>query len=68
VIDLGFRWNAQSGAYELVTDLDLWKQQIPIERFLAKLTHFPARSTVLGATVNEGFHVAEPNHAPDGSV
>ena len=23
--DLGFRWNAETGAYELVTDLDLWK-------------------------------------------
>ena len=57
--DLGFRWNAQSGAYELVTDLDLWKQQIPIERFLAKLTQRYALNTVLAATANEGFHVAE---------
>ena len=52
--DLGFRWNSKSGAYELVTDLDLWKQQIPIERFLAKLTQRYALNTVLAATANEG--------------
>ena len=26
--DIGFRWNSASESYELVTDLDLWKQQI----------------------------------------
>jgi len=36
--DIGFRWNSASESYELVTDLDLWKQQIPVERFLSKLT------------------------------
>ena len=66
--DLGFRWNAQSGAYELVTDLDLWKQQIPIERFLAKLTQRYALNTVLAATANEGFQVAEQTQAQDGSI
>ena len=66
--DLGFRWNAQSGAYELVTDLDLWKQQIPIERFLAKLTQRYALNTVLAATANEGFQVAEQIQAQDGSI
>ena len=66
--DLGFRWNAQSGAYELVTDLDLWKQTIPIERFLAKLTQRYAFNTVLTATSNEGFQVSEQCVAQDGSI
>ena len=66
--DLGFRWNAKSGSYELVTDLDLWKQQIPIERFLAKLTQRYALNTVLAATANEGFQVAEQTQAQDGSI
>ena len=44
--DLGFRWNATNGAYELVTDLDLWEQPVPIERFLAKLTQRDRKSTV----------------------
>ena len=66
--DLGFQWNAKSGSYELVTDLDLWKQQIPIERFLAKLTQRYALNTVLVATANEGFQVAEQTQAQDGSI
>ena len=66
--DLGFRWNAESGAYELVTDLDLWKQTIPVERFLAKLTQRYAFNTVLAASSREGFEVAEQSTAQDGSI
>ena len=66
--DLGFRWNDQSGAYELVTDLDLWKQTIPIERFLAKLTQRYAFNTVLSATSIEGFQVSEQRVTQDGSI
>ena len=66
--DLGFRWNAATGAYELVTDLDLWKQTIPIERFLAKLTQRYAVNTVLSATQSEGFQVAEQSLLQDGSI
>ena len=57
--DLGFRWNDQTGAYELVTDLDLWKQTIPVERFLSKLTQRYALNTVLKASGSEGFQVNE---------
>lgn len=66
--DLGFRWNAESGAYELVTDLDLWKQTIPVERFLSKLTQRYAFNTVLAASSREGFEVAEQSTAQDGSI
>jgi len=66
--DLGFRWNAESGTYELVTDLDLWKQTIPVERFLAKLTQRYAFNTVLAASSREGFEVAEQSTAQDGSI
>ncbi len=66
--DLGFRWNAKSGAFELVTDLDLWKQTIPVERFLAKLTQRYALNTVLAASATEGFEVAEQRDCQDGSI
>ena len=66
--DLGFRWNDQTGAYELVTDLDLWKQTIPIERFLAKLTQRYALNHVLLATDREGFQVSEQRVTQDGSI
>jgi hypothetical protein len=66
--DIGFRWNSASESYELVTDLDLWKQQIPVERFLSKLTQRYALNTVLAATAKEGFQVAEQTQTEDGSI
>ena len=66
--DLGFRWNEKTGAYELVTDLDLWKQTIPVERFLSKLTQRYALNTVLKASGIEGFQVAEQQVKQDGSI
>ncbi|WP_269621820.1 DUF1257 domain-containing protein [Prochlorococcus marinus] len=66
--DIGFRWNENQKAYELVTDLDLWKQQIPFDRFLSKLTQQYALSTVLAATAEEGFEVAERKNNIDGSI
>jgi hypothetical protein len=66
--DFGFRMNAETGAYELVTDLDLWKQEIPIERFLSKLTQRYALNSVLAATKTEGFELAEQSVQQDGSI
>ena len=66
--DIGFRWNSSSESYELVTDLDLWKQHIPVERFLSKLTQRYALNTVLAATTKEGFQVAEQTQTEDGSI
>ena len=45
--DFGFVWNEANGAYEFVTDLDLWRQTMPIERFLSRLTQRYALNTVL---------------------
>jgi hypothetical protein len=66
--DLGFRWNPSSGSYELVTDLDLWKQPIPVERFLAKLTQQYALRSILAASAQEGFQVSEQRQANDGTI
>ena len=66
--DIGFRWNDSTQAYELVTDLDLWKQQVPVERFLAQLTQRYAFNTGLAATKEEGFEVAEEKRNLDGSI
>jgi hypothetical protein len=66
--DVGFRWNPASGAYELVTDLDLWKRAVPVERFLAQLTQRYALRSILAASAEEGFQVSEQNQAADGSI
>ncbi len=66
--DIGFCWNKSTQTYELVADLDLWKQNIPVERFVAKLTQQYALNTVLSATKEEGFQVSEQKNHIDGSI
>jgi hypothetical protein len=66
--DIGFRWNEANGSYELVTDLELWKQPVPVERFLARLSQRYALRTILAATAEEGFQVAEQTNQRDGSI
>ena len=66
--DIGFRWNESSKSYELVTDLDLWRQSIPVERFLAQVTQRYALNTVLDSTSQEGFQVSEQKQNLDGSI
>ena len=66
--EIGFRWNEGSKSYELVTDLDLWKQSIPIERFLAQVTQRYALNTVLDSTAQEGFQISEQKENLDGSI
>ena len=66
--DIGFRFNKETCSYELVTDLDLWKQNIPIELFLSKLTQKYALNSVLYASQKEGFEVSEQKNLEDGSI
>lgn len=66
--DFGFVWNEANGAYEFVTDLDLWRQSMPVERFLSRLTQRYALNTVLKASLTEGFAVAEQRDCQDGSI
>jgi hypothetical protein len=66
--DIGFRWNPHNASYELVTDLELWKQPVPVERFLANLTQRYALRTILAASADEGFQVVEQTSAVDGSI
>ena len=66
--DIGFRWNQGSKSYELVTDLDLWKQTIPVERFLAQVTQRYALNTVINSTAQEGFQISEQKNNVDGSI
>ncbi len=66
--DIGFRWDAATGQYELVTDLDLWRQAVPVERFLAQLTQRYALRTILAASEAEGFQVQQQIQTVDGSI
>lgn len=66
--DIGFRWNSAEQRYELVTDLDLWKQSVPVERFLAQLTQRYALQSILRSSAEEGYQVAEQSQQADGSI
>ena len=45
--NVGFKWDKNSHSYELVTDLDLWKYELPVERFLSKVNQMYAYHTII---------------------
>ena len=65
---VGFKWNHQSNAYELVTDLDLWKFDIPVERFISKVTQMYAYQTIISKTKEDGYQIVEQKNKNDGSI
>ena len=65
---VGFKWNNNSNAYELVTDLDLWKFELPVERFISKITQMYAYETILSKTKEDGYQIVEQKNQNDGSI
>ena len=65
---VGFKWDKNSNAYELVTDLDLWKFEIPVERFISKVTQMYAYHTIISKTNEDGYQVIEQKNKNDGSI
>ena len=65
---VGFKWNNNSNAYELVTDLDLWKSEIPVERFISKVTQMYAYQTIISKTKEDGYQIIEEKNKNDGSI
>ena len=65
---VGFKWNNNSNTYELVTDLDLWKFEIPVERYISKVTQMYAYQTIISKTKEEGYQIVEQKNQNDGSI
>ena len=65
---VGFKWDSNSNAYELVTDLDLWKFEIPVERFISKVTQMYAYNTIISKTKEDGYQIVEQKNKNDGSI
>ena len=65
---VGFKWNSNSNAYELVTDLDLWKFDLPVERFISKVTQMYAYQTIISKTKEDGYQIVEQKNKNDGSI
>ena len=65
---VGFKWDNNSNTYELVTDLDLWKFEIPVERFISKVTQMYAYQTIISKTKEDGYQIVEQKNQNDGSI
>ena len=65
---VGFKWDNNTNSYELVTDLDLWKFDIPVERFISKITQMYAYYTIIEKTEEEGYQIVEQKNQNDGSI
>ena len=65
---VGFKWDNNSNAYELVTDLDLWKFELPVERFISKVTQMYAYQTIISKTKEDGYQIVEEKNTNDGSI
>ena len=65
---VGFKWDNNSSTYELVTDLDLWKFELPVERFISKVTQMYAYQTIISKTKEDGYQIVEQNNQNDGSI
>ena len=64
----GFKWNKNTNAFELVADLDLWKFDIPVERFISKVTQMYAYHTIIMKTEKDGYQIVEQKNKNDGSI
>ena len=65
---VGFKWENNSNTYELVTDLDLWKFELPVERFISKVTQMYAYETIISKTKEDGYQIVEQKNQNDGSI
>ena len=65
--DIGFRLN-NNGEYELVADIQTWKDPVPPKRFIEKVTQQYARMTVHNQVKEMGFEVEEEWEMDDNSI
>ena len=65
--DIGFRVN-NNGEYELVADIQTWKDPVPPKRFVEKVTQQYARMTVHNQIKEMGFKVEEEWEMDDNSI
>ncbi len=66
--DIGFRMDPRTGEYELVADLETWKEPISVDRFIDKVTQQYARMTIHNTVKEQGFQVEEEWEMDDNSI
>ena len=65
--DVGFK-RSQDGTLELVAELDTWNLDVPVSRFIDKLTQQYAIENIKTQTVEKGYDVESEVKNLDGSV
>ena len=66
--EIGFKWNKETESYELVAELDAWDLDVPVQRFIDKLTQQYAKATLLAVSEEEGFTLAEEHNKIDNTI
>ena len=67
-VDIGFKWNNTNETFEFIADRQTWSKNIPIERFLDKVTQQYARMIIHDTIKSEGFTVENEWEMDDNSI
>ena len=65
--DIGFRLN-KDGVYELVADIQTWKDPVPPRRFVEKVTQQYAKATILDTIQDKGFTIEKESTTIDNNI
>ena len=67
--DIGFRWNEKTETYDLYSDHSTWDLDVPVSRFIDKVTQQYARMTIHN-TINQmhGYSVSEEWEMDNNSI
>ena len=67
-VDIGFKLNENTGKYELIADRQTWTRNIPIERFMQKVTQQYARMLIHREVEEKGFQIEEEWEMDNNSI
>jgi len=67
-VDIGFKWNETNETFEFIADRQTWSKNIPIERFLDKVTQQYARMIIHDTIKSEGFEVEDEYEMDDNTI
>ena len=65
--DIGFRLNNE-GVYELVADIQTWKESVPPQRFIERITQQYAKATILDTIQDKGFTIEKESTTIENNI
>ena len=64
--EVGFKWTGEQ--YELVAELDAWDFDVPVQRFIDRITQQYAEQMILSKIEEQGFQIQERKVDTTGTV